>query len=67
MMFYDVPMNRSVSTEDSRGLTSYSVIKENSRTQSMMEQYSKTPLCLVICVLPKVPLACTYLGLIDEG
>jgi hypothetical protein len=23
MMFYDVPMNRSVSTEDSRGLTSY--------------------------------------------
>jgi hypothetical protein len=25
MMFYDVPMNRSVSTEDSRGLTSYSL------------------------------------------
>jgi hypothetical protein len=24
MMFYDVPMNQSVSTEDSRGLTSYS-------------------------------------------
>jgi hypothetical protein len=23
MMFYDVPMNQSVSTEDSRGLTSY--------------------------------------------
>jgi hypothetical protein len=23
MMFYEVPMNRSVSTEDSRGLTSY--------------------------------------------
>ncbi|KAF2818336.1 hypothetical protein CC86DRAFT_433925 [Ophiobolus disseminans] len=26
MTFHDVPMNRSVSTEDSRGLTSYTCI-----------------------------------------
>jgi hypothetical protein len=27
MMFYDVPMNQSVSTEDRRGLTSYTIIR----------------------------------------
>jgi hypothetical protein len=26
-----------------------------------------TPLCLVICVLSKMPLVCTYLGPTDEG